>query len=604
MLHNKIKAYLESWEQEKKALTSYIGESMIIGDAIKNILTEDKEYKRTKEDVLEWMAFDFQPDYPPDKGWGTYYGPMWVFPDQNTGQMIEYPSIQRVDQETLEYWTKRAEESENPILSSRYADLVVDFSKKILNKNADINLIRTAIDSNIAICENSLAYSLDCIIKVRRALKLATNIGDQIRIAKVKDAIIKLENDIAEDDKPGLWGFEFELLILDTTGKVCLDDAEEKQIVGNLEARLKRVAQNPWHAEGAVYLLAKYYSKKKDEKNLMRILGVYENAFKSDQRSNSDAMLKASAYERIRSLYGHYASQFPKVEEARKRILRELGQLDLDWEKSLKEVSTTVSIPKEKIDEFIDHIFGSKRQDDLETVMRKIALANLLKKENMKKEFDDIVEKHPLQFMFSQQLISEEGIPIAQHKGVLDDYENNFYNWARQGLDIGAFLLSLLMDRFKEVFSKEEIIERFEKSVIFADENKEYLKRAITSYWSSDYLVSSHLFVSLIESGIRKLIEICGGQHIEPNKEGGYDYLSLHTLFRKSELIFKKVFPGIGEDLLFSFSLVLTEKSGWNLRNDVAHGIGKSRFLRREASDWLFYILIWLSMVERLNKPD
>ena len=604
MLHNELKTYLENWEREKKALTVYIGEPMIIGDAIKNILTEDKEYKRTKEDVLEWMAFDFFPDHPSDTGWGTYYGPMWVLPDQKTGQMIEHPSIQLVDQEALEYWTKRAKECQNPILSSRYADLVVDFSKKILNKNADIALVQKVIDSNVAICENSLAYSLDCITKIRRALVLATRIGDRVRIARVKDAIIKLENDIAEDGKPGLWGFAFGWLVLDSTGKVCLDEVERGKLVEILENRLKSVEQDPWLAEKAVHLLAEYYAREQDEENLMRILSVYENAFKSDQRSNSDSMLKTSSYEQVLTLYRKYASRFSRAEEGRKRVLREFGQQDLDWEKSLKKVSTKVNIPQGKIDEFIDRTFGSNGRDPLEMVFGRIALANLLKKEDMKKEFDYIVKKFPLQFMFSQQLISEEGIPIAQYRGIPDDYENHFYNWARQGLDIGTFLLSLSMDKFKELFSKEEIIEHFERSVIFTGENEEYLKRAIASYWSNDYLVSSHLFVSLIESGIRKLIEICGGQHIEPNKEGGYDYLSLHTLFRKREPIFKAAFPVIGEDLLFNLRLVLTEKLGWNLRNSIAHGIDKSKFLKREAPDRLFYILIWLSMVERKNRPE
>ena len=604
MLHNEIKAYLESWEREKKTLTSHIGEHTVIGEAIKNILTSDKDYTRTKMDISEWTAFDFQPDPPSDISWGTYYGPMYVLPDPKTKQMFEYPRIREIDHENIEYWAKRARESENPILSSRYADLVVDFSKKILNKNADIDLVQKVIDSNVIICENSLACSLDCITKIKRALILATRIGDRVRIARVKDAVIKLENDIAEDDKPGLWGFEFRLLVLDFTGKVRLSEVEKRQIIGNLEERLKRVAQNPWHAEGAVYLLAEYYAKGKDEKNLMRILSVYENAFKSDERSNSDAILKASAYERIRNLYGQYASRFSEVERARRRILKEIGNLDLNWKESLKKYSTEISIPQKNIDDFIDHIFSPSGQNSFEMVMGGIAVEFLRKEVDMKKLFNDITKKHPTGFLFSQQVISDEGILIAQYEGIQDDYDSHFKSWVRQILEIDTFLLSLAMDRFKERFLEEEIIEYFEMSVIFKSENKEYLKRAITSYWSNDYLVSSHLFVSLIESGIRKLIEICGGQHIEPNREGGYDYLSLHTLLRKSEPIFKKVFPELGNDLLFNLRIVLTEKLGWNLRNNISHGLGKSKFLRREASDKLFYILIWLSMVERKNKPD
>ncbi|MGI6484023.1 MAG: hypothetical protein ACOX0R_00145 [Candidatus Dojkabacteria bacterium] len=55
-----------------------------IAQKIKDLLKKDKQYEPTKEDIAE-----------------------------------------QVDQEILEYWIKRAKESKNPILSSRYVDLVV-----------------------------------------------------------------------------------------------------------------------------------------------------------------------------------------------------------------------------------------------------------------------------------------------------------------------------------------------------------------------------------------------------------------------------------------------------------------------------------------------
>lgn len=48
----------------------------------------------------------------------------------------------------------------------------------------------------------------------------------------------------------------------------------------------------------------------------------------------------------------------------------------------------------------------------------------------------------------------------------------------------------------------------------------------------------------------------------------------------------------------FYFRLVLTEKLGMNLRNNFAHGLEKSTFFSREASDRLFHILLCLSLVK------
>jgi len=93
--------------------------------------------------------------------------------------------------------------------------LIVDFSPKVLSKSTDIDLFQIIIDSNITICEKFLADPLDCKTKIKRALILAIQTNDQTRISKAKDTIMKLEKDIAIDDKPGLWGFAFKWLILD-----------------------------------------------------------------------------------------------------------------------------------------------------------------------------------------------------------------------------------------------------------------------------------------------------------------------------------------------------------------------------------------------------
>lgn len=361
MLNNGIKNYLDEFDQEQKTLVSYHGEHDI-AKRIKEILAKDSNYRPTDEDIAEQMAFDFMADYPGDNsGWGTYHGQMFILPNQQ-GQMVEYPSIKRVDEETLNYWIKRAEESKNPILSSRYADLVVDFLPKVINKNADIDLFQIVINSNIAICEKSLADPLDCKAKIKRALVLAIQINNQEKISKVKETIINLEKRAATDDKPGLWGFAFKWLILDFGKKITLDEKEKAELIQAIEDRLKRVKKDTWLVEKAVSLLAEYYANEKDEDNLMRVLDVLEKSLKTNERTNSDALLKVHAYEQIHEIYRKYASRFAKAEKANKRLSQEIGQLDLDWNKSLKKVSVETKIKQEDIDNFFESNLWRKRK--------------------------------------------------------------------------------------------------------------------------------------------------------------------------------------------------------------------------------------------------
>jgi len=160
------------------------------------------------------------------------------------------------------------------------------------------------------------------------------------------------------------------------------------------------------------------------------------------------------------------------------------------------------------------------------------------------------------------------------------------------------------MDELLKQFSKEKILEYFEKSVIFENENKEYSKRAIFAYWDRDYLVSSHLFNPLIENGVRELMKIANGVWIDVNELNGYNILTLSKLLwnQRNIEIFENTFSKSGQDLLFYLRLVLIEKLGMNLRNDFAHGLGKKKFFGRDASDRLFHILIWLSVVRKKEK--
>lgn len=306
MLNDKIKKYLNNLDNNENLLQSFHGEYKI-AEEIKNILKKEGEsYKPSDEDIFEQIAFDFLAEYPNDNsGWGIYYGPMFILPNKQ-GQMVEYPSIQRVTETTLNYWENRAKETKNPILSSRYADLVVDFSPKVLSKSADHKLFQLVIDTCITICEKLIAELLDCKTKIKRALKLAIQINDEERIKRTKETIISLEEKIAEDGKAGLWGFAFEWLLLDFSNKVSITPQEKNGLINDLEKRLKRVKENPWSTECAVSLLAEYYSKEKDETNLMRVLEILEKSFKEDDRTNSDALLKIHAFEKIHEIYQKY----------------------------------------------------------------------------------------------------------------------------------------------------------------------------------------------------------------------------------------------------------------------------------------------------------
>ena len=111
-----------------------------------------------------------------------------------------------------------------------------DFSKPVINSNPDYKIGIEYVKSLIATVESrNYRYETDLITKIKRAIQVAISLNATDLIEKAKIATIELENEIAENDKPGLWGFSFDILV--GNKKVNLTAEEEGKIIKTLELR-------------------------------------------------------------------------------------------------------------------------------------------------------------------------------------------------------------------------------------------------------------------------------------------------------------------------------------------------------------------------------
>jgi hypothetical protein len=595
-VENIILDYLSRVENNKEIFTGFSPE-FHIASKINEIIKESEARNLSANSLNEQMAFDFLPDYPKNEtSWGTYYGPKWIMPNAE-GIMIEYPSIQRINEDTIKYWTKRATQVHNPILKNRYCDLILDFSKKISGKNPPILIFQNVIDSAISIVRNSLTSELDSIKKLKRALDISLKCKDDIRIESSALCMIDLEKRIGVDNKPGLWGFSLKSLVLNKSRKkIGLNDTQTALLIKDLEARLAR-SEDIHIIKSAATPLLEYYSLINDEINLRRILLILKGTYESDKRMNSEALITIHNYEEILKIYQKYENKFPSLKKDSEDILKEMSSLNLDWKKSMKKVSSSVTIEKSKIENYVNIVFGQNNQYSQRILMGRIGTIFIPNRKTLEERLKETAKKTPFNFLITTQVISEEGYHVATMNSLDDDYEKHFNHFANQDLTFQSLMISFIMEELRKRLSEDKVIAYFKSSLLFKNENSEYISKSLNAYWREDYLISSHLFIPLIESAIRMLIKISGGITIKANELGGYDSLLLHQLL-KNEQIFNGVYGVLGKNMLFYFKMVLTEKLGMNLRNDFAHGLNKSKFLSSAVSDRLFHILICLSLVE------
>ena len=580
-------------------------EEFILSKKIDDILNIKIEKVTDNDEFAEYIAFKFIVDYSnKETGWGTYYGPMFVLPDEQ-GRLKEFPSIRQISQAIIDYWKKRAIESKHPVMTYRYADLVFDFEPIISGKKFDFSAAQKVIDSTIKICDLSLDDSLGYKAKLKRALSLAYQINDKTRIQKLKDKIIFIESKYAEDDKPGLWGYAFEWLILDKNRKVTLIDDETQGLLVDLEDRLKRLVgvenPDPWHVECAVRLLAPYYASLNDEHNLMRVLSDLESSFRKNKYANSDGILISNYLEKLVEVYLEYSS-FKSGKEARERVINEISNLGDKGKFTMHEISTEIKISNEEIESFVKGIFGVDVNDQLERILGKIAVSFILRKKRVDDQLKDLAKKHPITYLSSHIISSEDGYPIAKFGSISDDYDRHLLENFSRNLHFQAIFLRIIFTKLHETSTPEQIVETLLLSPVYKKEDKNYIFKLIKSFWEKDYISTCCLSIPLIENAVRTLHRLNNKTYIKMNDDGGYDTQSLNALLEDGLL--KAVFQTMGEDIEYYLRVLLTERIGWNLRNNFAHGINIKMFESEDVACRLVHVLICLSLVRTNNSKN
>ena len=107
-----------------------------IHEKIKNFNVKNFKSKKTPTDsefFYEEIAFAFIERGSSPLEWGdTFYAPLFDYTHPVTNKWVSsYPDIQNITPKMIDYWEKRSNEVDNPILKCRYSGLVWDFSQKI-----------------------------------------------------------------------------------------------------------------------------------------------------------------------------------------------------------------------------------------------------------------------------------------------------------------------------------------------------------------------------------------------------------------------------------------------------------------------------------------
>lgn len=569
-----------------------------IAEKIKSILTTDRQVITDKFDQAEYIAFYFWAnDSEESKKQNRYYFPMMSGTTKD-GITTEFPDPMFVDNDVIEYWKARATISKHPFLINRYADLVVDFQRRTQDGKFEYMMAQRVIDSTMQICNLSLDGGLGCKQKLKRALFLSSLINDGQRLEQVKQNIIDTEQKFADDDKPGLWGYGFEWLVLDGQQEKTLSDTHKKRLISDLEDRLKRLMNvatpSAWNVECAVSSLAKYYSKTGNEGNVEIVLSQLEQAYRKNLYANSDGLLVVNYLEKLSDVYLLYA-HFSFAKAAIQRIKQEMSNLSKHTNFDLKKFSVDMDMNKKDIDAVLNSAFGEKRDLNLGQTIKHIAVTYVPRKDKMEKELKEFSGKYVYLSLENHSILSTDGFSSAKYGSVQEDFERHLLNHFSQNLHFQSGFLRLVLGELAKTKKVEEVFNELVLSPVFQEDDKYFLLEVLKKYWSGDYLSASCLMIPLIEDSVRNIYRLNNLSFISSNDDGGYDVESLNRLLERG--VIKQIYGVFGDHVEYYFRVLLTERIGWNLRNNFAHGINKNAFTRIDVADRLLQVLFCLSLV-------
>ncbi|MCK3684230.1 DUF4209 domain-containing protein [Maribellus sp. YY47] len=538
----------------------------------------------------EALAFGFVENLSGEKNeWNTYYKPMIVWKNDD-GSITESPSIAQVNQDILNYWHKRKDESRNPLLKARYCGLIWDFTKSVTNNNPEYKVGISYVESLINTVENRLFhYEIELVIKIKRAVNVACSLNQPELIEKAKKITVELEEEFSKNEKNNLWGFSFDYLL--GNKRIVLTSEEELGIINKLHVRFNKLSSkdnlNPWDAEYAAKRLCDYY-KKKNRTDIIKEIMLQLGAAFELKEADSSAMQISSWLRHLYKVYTNYG-----LNEEVKNLLRRLQELGPKINDELSLTESSFNIPKEKMDGFVDLMTTESKTEIINNIINRF----IPKKDEVRERMFEMAKKTPFNYIVPITLQDAKGRVVATIGSLEDDIDGRLIMELSEDLSYEAIFLRHVFYKItsSKLLDTNDILEFIEKSPVFEESRLKIIARGLDAYFSDDLIVAIHLLIPQIEEAIRNLIEMSGGIIFKAARDkGGFQLKTFNELL--GDEIVKMVF---NEDIQIYLRVLFTDQRGWNIRNDVCHGICDINSFTYQSIERIIHILMILGVLRK-----
>lgn len=506
---------------------------------------------------------------------------------EKEGKIVEFPKIEDININVINYWKNRSNETQNLYMKLRYTGLVFVFEKIVLKESFNYELFKSYINLLIEKCQENTEDWIGTIRCAERALILSQRYRNEKLIKDSISNLINLEERIANIQYSITWGFCFEKLILDQN-KLLTHEQEDK-IISDMElnySKLYETIEKPYLLDFHLDLIAKYYRSKSKNEKIKELLIKYQEKLKNYIK----IVRPIVAVTELKDFYKKCIEN--NMHDIANQTLISMQSYNNYVIQDMSILESSVTISQEKMDLMLrENISGNFHQ-----AIQRLILKYVISKKSVLIQRDNMLDQYPLMRIFSNRTIIDNNGRITAKFSLNDDESIAFEEMKK----IIISNTSLFNYFFREIISKnkkncEDIIDYIYESPVFEEKSRETIHKGVDAFLNNDHIISVHLLIPQVEKAFRKAIEIHDGNILRSNRDDGMNFQTLDGLINHETI--NKIYHN-DEDLIFYFRAVLSEPKGLNIRNNICHGILDSEDIDFSYSLLTIHIIFLLAQIK------
>ena len=528
------------------------------------------------------------------------------FQDFHAGRRSALPDD--FTQEELAFFEEILHDINEPWLRARIADLLW-----LLRKPKNPEHAKAAIDSYVFQPIDDETWHRDVNDCWERAARLCMQIRDFDRLNAIKSQLFSAFcSEYPRSKFMTLW-------IADLLDILKIDGDFREDIAASLHRKANELlGDGDFHSARSYFELAsKKYNQCDDENGWLESLIAIAECFEleADSRSSGSNMVANSFYENAIQAYRRVPTKHRGAYGVEEKIASIRDKVATSGKASLDEMGI-VQTPGIDISgmskQSVEHVSGKRSSE--EALLYFTGLFAGPKYRELSGSAKEIMQKSVFGSLFGSSHMSSDGRVIAKtppmNLGAGEDDPANQAALHRQiqqqfSIEIqlvvkGQILPALRQLLMEHRFTKELMVAACHHSPIVPKNREELLGYALWLGFEHEFGAAIHLLCPQTENIVRSQLKEAGAHTSNIDREGIENENGLSTLMEMQETI-----DLFGEDLTFEIKSVFTDALGFNLRNEVAHGLvddNTSSSIQTIYAWWMVLRLVIRSLADTRSK--